>query len=254
MYDKDQLRKADFITGILVSLFGFWIVRQAMGMPMKDSWGGVMNVWYVSPALLPLFIGFMLIALGLLLIGIAIMSAGMRPIGEGIRKALIHWRKGGWISERILRFYTIVIIFVCYVYLNIPRIDFFLSSLLFLIAFITIFYLDNYSIMTRLFLFYLSSSLFFLLYFILGLDKILEKFIPYGTDILTLLFILLFSAYGWILSRKQTHFRRKYRVGMIVAVAVPFILCPAFKYFLLVPLPHEGLAVAAMDAIYYNFF
>ena len=33
-------------------------------MPMKDSFGGVMNVWYVSPALLPMIIGFAIIAAG----------------------------------------------------------------------------------------------------------------------------------------------------------------------------------------------
>jgi hypothetical protein len=36
-------------------------------MPMKDSWGGVQNVWFVSPALFPLFVG-------------AMIGAGRRPV------------------------------------------------------------------------------------------------------------------------------------------------------------------------------
>ena len=33
-------------------------------MPMKDTWGGVQNVWFVSPALFPLFVGAMIMLLG----------------------------------------------------------------------------------------------------------------------------------------------------------------------------------------------
>jgi hypothetical protein len=32
---------------------------------------------------------------------------------------------------------------------------------------------------------------------------------------------------------------------------VPLILCPAFRYFLLVPLPKEGLIIQIMHNIYY---
>jgi hypothetical protein len=53
MMDKDKLRKADIFSGSIIMLFGLWIISQALQMPMKDSWGGVQNVWYVSPALLP---------------------------------------------------------------------------------------------------------------------------------------------------------------------------------------------------------
>ena len=70
MMDKDKLRKADFFSGIIILLFGAWIVRQAFKMPMKDSYAGVQNVWYVSPALFPLLIGSILALLGLFLVGL----------------------------------------------------------------------------------------------------------------------------------------------------------------------------------------
>ena len=68
MIEKDKLRKADVYSGAIIFLFGLWVVLQALKMPMKDSWGGVQNVWYVSPALFPLFVGSMIMLLGALLV------------------------------------------------------------------------------------------------------------------------------------------------------------------------------------------
>ncbi len=78
MLDKEKLRKADVFSGIVFFLFGLWIVYQAFKMPMKDSWGGVMNVWYVSPALMPLFIGFTIMLLGAMLCRVALKSIGWK--------------------------------------------------------------------------------------------------------------------------------------------------------------------------------
>ena len=61
MMDKDKLRKADIFSGSLIILLGLFIISQAVQMPMKDSWGGVQNVWFVSPALFPLLVGGMLV-------------------------------------------------------------------------------------------------------------------------------------------------------------------------------------------------
>ena len=69
MLEKDILRKADVFSGILFFCFGLFVVLQALKMPMKDSWGGVQNVWYVSPALFPLFVGGIIALLGLILTG-----------------------------------------------------------------------------------------------------------------------------------------------------------------------------------------
>ena len=74
MMEKETLRKADFFSGLAVCLLGLFIVSQGLKMPMKDSWGGVMNVWFVSPALFPLFVGAMLVLLGALLVRSAINS------------------------------------------------------------------------------------------------------------------------------------------------------------------------------------
>jgi hypothetical protein len=41
---------------------------------------------------------------------------------------------------------------------------------------------------------------------------------------------------------------------VLTALATPLLIGVLFKYFLLVPLPREGLVVALMDAVYFGLF
>lgn len=254
MLKDDKLRKADLLTGSLIILFGGWVAWEALQMPMTDSYGGVQNVWYVSPALFPLFTGGILMALGAMLLGIAVKSLGrekLRLLGGQIRERV----RGGWrLSDPMARFFAIVVFFFFFVYMNIPRVDFVIASLLFLVVFILPFYLDDPILLRKLFGFYFIGSLLFLVYFALGLSRIADAAWPYFTDILNLLFLLAFLVYSRAALGDGAEPRRRWRIGVTVAFIVPFLLCPAFKYFLLVPLPHEGMLVAAMDVIYYAIF
>ena len=81
MLEKDTLRKADIFSGAFIFLFGLFVVYQALQMPMKDTYGGVQNVWYVSPAIFPLFIGAIIALLGLALTAIALKSVGLQQLG-----------------------------------------------------------------------------------------------------------------------------------------------------------------------------
>ncbi len=85
MLEKDKLRKADVFSGALVFLFGLWVVGQAVQMPMRDSWGGVMNVWYVSPALMPLSIGGVITLLGAILCRIGLKATGLAAFKDNLR-------------------------------------------------------------------------------------------------------------------------------------------------------------------------
>jgi hypothetical protein len=60
--------------------------------------------------------------------------------------------------------------------------------------------------------------------------------------------------YAWILIRKNTALRKKYRTAMIIAFVSPFMIGMIFKYFLLVPMPAEGIVVAVMDYFWYLEF
>ena len=154
MLDKEKLRKADIFSGAIICLFGLWIILQALKMPMKDSWGGVQNVWYVSPAIFPLFIGCIIMLLGGLLCRTALKTIGFKAFAATTRwlasKALFQFLNSG----QNLRFYAIVVLLLSFVFLNIPRIDFFLSAVLFLVVFITSFYFDDSGLLKKLFFFF----------------------------------------------------------------------------------------------------
>jgi putative tricarboxylic transport membrane protein len=254
MLEKEKLRKADVYSGIVIFLFGTWIVWQASKMPMKDSWGGVQNVWFVSPALFPLFVGAIIMLLGLLLIRTALKTIGIKAFGNTLQwlfsKNLLEFLN----TMPILRFYAMVVLFLSFVFLNIPRIDFFLSAVLFLSAFITMFYFDEAVLLKKLLFFYLVGTAFFMVYFAMGLDGLLSRVLPFAKDILALGFILGYCLYAWRLIRSSPQLRKKYRTGLIVAIVAPFTVGLIFKYFLLVPMPSEGLVVAILDAIWYFEF
>lgn len=251
MMDKDKLRKADIFSGSIIMLFGLWIISQALQMPMKGSYGGVQNVWYVSPALLPLFVGSMIALLGGLLIRIALKTVGLRGLTDTLHwlgsSELLHFFK----TPALFRFYAMIVLFFSFVFLNIPRIDFFLCAILFLIVFITMFYFDDDALLKKMLLFYLSGTIVFLVFFSQGLSETLETSLPYPSDWLTIAFIIAYCIYVWSLIRNVPPLRKKYRTAVILAVVAPFTIGPIFKFFLLVPMPKEGLVVAVLDAIWY---
>jgi hypothetical protein len=254
MLEKEKLRKADVYSGIVIFLFGVWIVWQASKMPMKDSWGGVQNVWFVSPALFPLFVGSMIMLLGLLLVRTALKAIGMKAFGDTLQWLFSQNLLQFLNTVSILRFYAITVLFLAFVFLNIPRIDFFLSAVLFLSVFITMFYFDEAELLKKLFFFYLAGTVFFIFYFALNLEGLLRPVLPFAKDILALVFILGYCLYAWRLIRSNPLLRKKYRTGLIVAVVSPFVVGVIFKYFLLVPMPAEGMVVELLDAIWYFDF
>ncbi len=254
MLEKENLRKADVFSGAIIGLFGLWVVLQALKMPMKDSWGGVQNVWYVSPAIFPLFVGCVIMLLGGLLCRTALKTIGFKAFAETVRwlssKALLQFLN----SIPNLRFYAIVVLLFSFVFLNIPRIDFFLSAVLFLAVFITSFYFDDAGVLKKLFFFYLAGVIVLILFFSSGLNEPLSRVVPFPADILAFGFIVAYCVYAWMLVRNNVVLRKKYRTAMIVAIASPFIVGMIFKYFLLVPMPSEGLVVAVMDYFWYLEF
>jgi len=251
MMEKDKLRKTDIFSGSLIVILGIWIITQSLKMPMKDSWGGVQNVWFVSPAIFPLFVGAVIVALGGALIRTALKQVGWNGLVQVMRwlgsPALIGFVKTG----TSMRFVAMVVLLGSLVYLNIPRIDFFLCAVLFLSVFITMFYFDDDELLRRMLLFYVVGTLLLAGYFVLGLDAMLEPQVPYLRDWLMLIFIIAYGAWTWRIARRAPGLRKKYKTSYFLAVSAPFIIGPIFKYLLLVPMPTEGLVVVVMDAIRY---
>ncbi len=254
MLDKDKLRKADVFSGAAVFLFGLWVLSQALRMPMKDSWGGVMNVWYVSPALMPLFIGAITMLLGALL-----CRMGLKAVGLDRFKETLRWLGSAdmrWVlqSDTSVRFYAIAALFLTLVYINLPRIDFFLCAVLFLTVFITMFYFLDDCLLRRFLIFHLAGEALLLVVFALGLHRSSGETPSRVPDLLALAFIAGYLFYVRVQLRARPELKRKFRIGLVVSLATPLVVGMVFKYFLMVPLPKEGLIVAALDYLWYLEF
>lgn len=305
MLEKQRLRKADVLSSLVLMFFGLWVLKEASTYPMKDSWGGVQNVWYVSPAIFPLFIGGAMLLVSLILLIQAIKADGLRDIIKTVFPTTAEYRAG------VLRLVFILLVLGVFVYLHIPRIDFFLSVMLFLGVFITPFYLYRPDLLKKLTIFYLITNLVLLLLFALGVDRtlrgyaritndtlqqlpgdhvpeeVVEELQPltkkefqnqeqllnaivnrlgsedtatyrdqilkhatirpgflYSMDVLVFLINVGYLVYSWLLIGPDREQQRKLRTAIIVSIVVPLIICPVFRYSLLVPLPHEGGVIA----------
>lgn len=251
MLEKDTLRKADIFSGAIVFLFGLFVAYQALQMPMKDTYGGVQNVWYVSPAIFPLFIGAVITLLGLALTCIALKSAGLRQLAAVFRyltsPELIAFLR----YPATIRFYAIVLVFFSFVFIMIPRIDFFLAAVFFLMVFISMFYLDDDRLLLRILYFFIGANFLLIIFFTAGLDGQFTALSAYPGDWLVLLCIAAFVAHAWTMVRGREDLRKRYRTGLILSVAAPFIVGIVFKFLLLVPMPFEGMVIELLDTIWY---
>ena len=251
MMDKNRLRKADIFSGIAFSVLGLYIISQAVKMPMKGSWGGVHNVWYVSPALFPLLVGALISLTGGLLVRTAMKEVGFEAVKQ-VGSYLLSPAFSTFLKqESTIRFYAVITVLVSFVLGFVPRVDFFLSAVAFLLVFILLFYLEDARILMKLFRFYACQLLIFLVLFLTPLHTILTGIIPYPADILMLGFILSFALYAHGLCKKNDLLKKKYMTGLIVAVIAPIFIGICFKYLLLVPMPFEGMVIAVLDYLWY---
>ena len=246
MMDKSKLRGADFITSLLLIAFGVWILIQAFKMPMKDTYGGVVNVWYVSPALFPLFIG-----IGIVLLAINILIHAVKTGGYQVFKEFLRSTKRVHVTEKGYRFLAILVPLLSLVYMNLPRIDFFLSILLFLLFFIPVFYFDDFPLLKKLLAFYSIDLGVLILLFLTGVDQILTRSFYYTLDILSLGLIVTLYVFIRLSIRGQEDYRRKLRHALIISILTPLFLVPVFRFFLRVPLPKEGGIVDLLFILYY---
>lgn len=248
MMEKEKLRRADFVTSVVLLAVGGFILGYTFTMPMKDSWGGVMNVWYVSPALLPLFIGAVIITLSAVLLAHSIRSGGARGFFERLKAK----RRG--ISEANVRFLAILLSLFSFVYLTIPRVDFFLCILWFLLFLVPVFHFDDMGLLRKMSVFYLAGNLLILLIFLSGLNRPLLSVSRYTVDVIVLLLIVSFWIFTRLLVRTDPLRVLRLRVSVIIALAVPLMVVPIFKYGLLVPLPHEGGIIGLMNLVRFGLF
>ena len=250
MIEIEKLRKADIFSGTAIFCLGMFSVYQAFQMPMKDSYAGVQNVWYVSPALFPLLIGSTLALLGLMLIRTALKEVGL----QGVKEVLVYLSSQPFVDflkqDVTVRFYGIVLNLFIFVFLLVPHIDFFLAAILFLLLFFFMFYCGYDHRLISLIYQIIGGSVFLTLFLFTGLAEKLDALAYFSADILVIayIFLLVFQYYQLV---KETELMPKFKLSLLIGFLAPFTIGMIFKYFLLVPMPHEGLVVSLLDAIWY---
>ncbi|MDA3956085.1 tripartite tricarboxylate transporter TctB family protein [Oceanispirochaeta sp.] len=245
--EEQKLRQYDFLTAAFLILFGIWELFETFKMPMTDSYGGVETVWYVSPALFPLFIGAALILLGFILLRNSIKTGGAADF--------IHAMKSigkSRISNKSVRVLTVLLALVSFVYILIPYIDFFMSITLFLFFLCTAFYPDHDEFRKRFVKHYLVGIGIILILLITGLSGVLNSILKYNMDILSLIFLIYLNIVARKMAKGFEIPKKLIRQVTIISLVVPLILCPLFRYFLLVPLPVEGGIIKLMNLVYYT--
>ncbi|MEE4379148.1 MAG: tripartite tricarboxylate transporter TctB family protein [Candidatus Competibacteraceae bacterium] len=236
-----HLRRLDFRTGIILALLAIGLIWEATSYPMSDSYGGVQNVWYVSPALFPLLVGGLLLLLSLMLVANAVAYHGWPGVLREQQKTT------SWFDERNQRFLAILVLIATYVYAFIPTVDFYIGTAFFLFAFIAAFYLERHEMLV------ISTLFFFVVGVALGITdgQIGKSVSQFAVDgFATLAFIILCLLIVRLCLQRALGIRR-FRTTLLVALLVPLVLCPVFKFGLLVPLPTEGFYIEAMEQVKY---
>jgi len=250
MMEKAKLRGADLITSALFFLLAVWIIAEAFTMPLKDSYAGVDSVWYVSPALMPLIIGG-----AMMLLSIAIFVHAMRNGGlESLKSIWAGRDKSGLLSDKNIRYASVLVPLVSLVYMNLTRIDFFLSIVLYLEFTITVFYIDDLAIMRKTFYVYFAEMLLILILAVFKIDKALMGLFNYSVDILAIVMIIIITVLlvSQIKKSGEPSYAKKFRSALWMTYLTPLFLVPIFRYMLRVPLPREGAIVDLMSLAYYS--
>lgn len=249
MIDNSKLRGADIITSALFFILGIWILVEAFQMPLRDTYAGVISTWYVSPALMPIIIG-----IAVILLALSIFLHAMHHGGKESMKAIwIAMKQSKLSSDSNIRYASILIPLFAMVYMNLTRIDFFLTIVLFLGFTITIFYIDNNRYMRSVLAFYSVEMGILFIISIFKLDKLFSAWFTYLLDSIVVVMIVALTVYMRKQLKKvdEPNVKKKFKQAMWITYITPLLVVPIFRFLLRVPLPKEGIIVNLMSMAYY---
>jgi hypothetical protein len=116
------------------------------------------------------------------------------------------------------------------------------------------FYCGNHGYLLHIFKCTAYGSILISLFLFTGLAEKTDSLLPYSAEWLVIASaaLLIFTALKNI--DHEHGFKKKFRISMIIAFSAPLVIGIIFKYFLLVPMPSEGLIVFILDALWYAEF
>ena len=249
--DKNKnMRGADIVISILFLILGILILIGSFQMPLKDSYGGVDSVWYVSPALMPIIIG-----IAIILLSVAILLYAIKQEGWQLLKATYEERKKDPIfNESTVRMLATLIPLFTLVFVHLRMLDFCIAVALYLTYTISVFYFEDYKILKDSLKFYSIIVAINLIVRITTLNTILDGFFVFTTDILALIELIILIIY----LRKKVYksdikeiLIKKYHQALGVSLITPIVIAAIFRFALRIPMPKEGFIMNFMYLIYY---
>jgi hypothetical protein len=240
------LRKADFWSSLVLIAVSAAMLLQALTFPLRGTYAGVRNVWYVSPALFPLIVSATLVLLGLGLLARSVRAGGAaaalhdlrHPAAERfVRTSAAFWIIGGAIGA--------------YVYGFIPYVEFVAATALFLLCFTCGFHLADTRAAGTLLAALIAGGLVLLAGALAGLMPGPRTAAAYALDGVVWAAFVVAAAFVFSATRRAGELRRRFWHCFWTSLLTAFLLSMIFKYGLLVPLPREGATVALMDPVFY---
>jgi hypothetical protein len=231
-------RTADFWTSLVLLVLAAAMVGGALQFPLRGTYAGVRNAWYVSPALLPLIVAACLAVLALALLLTAIRAGAARTA----------FRRGGGATGK-LDVVLIAGLIAAFVVGLVPRIDFIVGASFFLLAFTISFHLEDPRLARLALAGFFAMAAMAGGMALLGLTPAPRSTGAFVVDAAVLAgLVLTIAAVLW---QGRGGDQRRLRHCLGVALVTPLLLGSIFKFFLLVPLPREGLVVIALDTVRY---
>ena len=113
------------------------------------------------------------------------------------------------------------------------------------------FYCGSDQALTLLIYQILAGAFLLALFAMSGLAEKVDAVIPFSADFFVILLIGALIVQYYKLLKNDKERMSKFKISLIIGFLAPFTIGIIFKYFLLVPMPHEGLVVSLLDAIWY---
>ena len=242
------LRKADFWTGLILIAVAFAMLLESLTFPLRGTYAGVRNAWYVSPALMPLITAGLLLALAGLLLANAIRTGGAAAALADAR-GLVSPAAFAQARDPLL----IGGLIAGYVVGLLPYVDFVAATTLFLLAFTIAYHVEHRAAALPVVLGFFALALLGLALAVLGLQPSPRTAAAYRLDLVFWLAVVVLVGLARLrLVREDRDARRKLAIAIAVSLLTPVVLAVMFKYGLRVPLPREGVTVELFDTVRYT--
>jgi hypothetical protein len=249
--NNKHMRGADVVIGIIFIILGVLILIGSFQMPLTDSYGGVESVWYVSPALMPIIIGVVMIMLAVTITIYGIKQGGL----EILKENRIARKAQPFFNDETLRFLAVLVPLMGLVYLDLRMIDFCIAVALYLSFTIGVFHFNKPEVLKDTLKLYSLLMVINLIFRVFNLNVMLDGIFIWFTDILALIELVVLYVYMKKQLKKQDDYesvlKHKYQQMMRVSLITPLTIAIIFRFALRVPMPKEGFIMNFMYLIYY---